>query len=161
VQAAGLFEVGGFLARGLEAVERSGFFVKKTERVVVRATHGETLDDGGGLLGRQAEREVFVTNVGGAVNHRPLVQSMASEERSAEVDALQKTAQPLDKGSAFFWKRTRRDAVRIFDIAGNCQILASGWPGQGEPDARMPATELSGAVGIILEKEILHGMSLV
>ena len=35
VQAAGLFEVGGFLARGLEAIERSGFFGEKTERVVV------------------------------------------------------------------------------------------------------------------------------
>jgi hypothetical protein len=86
---------------------------------------------------------------------------MASEEGSAEVDALQKTAQPLNKGSAFFWKRARRDAVRIFDIAGNRQILASRWPGQCYPDAGMPTPELSGAVGIILEKEILHGMSLV
>jgi hypothetical protein len=55
----------------------------------------------------------------------------------------------------------RRDAVRIFDIAGNRQILASRWPGQCYPDAGMPTPELSGAVGIILEKEILHGMSLV
>ena len=86
---------------------------------------------------------------------------MASEERSAEVDALQKTAQPLDKGSAFFWKGTNRDAVRIFDIAGNRQILSSGWPRQSDPDARMPAPELRGAVGVILEQEILHGMSQV
>jgi hypothetical protein len=86
---------------------------------------------------------------------------MASEERSAEVDALQKTAQPLDKSSSFLWKGARCDAVRIFDIAGNRQILASGWPSQGDPDARMPASELSGAVGIILEQKILHGMSPV
>ena len=79
VQAAGLLErdlVGAGGGDGVAGARRGG---EEPVRVVVRAVHGERLDDGIGAGGTQPQRHRGVPRCVGPVDHRPLVQPEAAE----------------------------------------------------------------------------------
>ncbi len=107
MQTAALLELGRACPRGLQAVERPRGLREMPERIEVRAAHRLRPDDARQLVRLKTQRPGAVPHLLRrlAEDHRPLVQTEATEGRRALTGQLQQVQQPGEKLAALRRKR--------------------------------------------------------
>jgi len=103
-----------------------------------------------------------MTDVGGFINHGPLMEAVAAEARGAGGGSLEHREEPLETREAggFDGAEGGGDAIRGADVAGIGEEVVAPGAREGDAETGMPAAELGWGEAVVGEEKIVNGMGV-
>ena len=163
VEAGALLHFEAGFEGGLEGVERGGGRGEEAVGVVVGAAEGLAFDEGGELVGGEAEGVALVADLLGslAIDHGPFVEAEAAEARGAVEDVAAEGGDPGGELAGFFREQggIERDGVggaqkeRVVEEVGVGDF-------EGGAERGEPLFEFAGGEVVVAEEEVVDGVGL-
>lgn len=163
VEAGALLHFEAGFEGGLEGVERGGWRSEEAVGVVVGAAEGLAFDEGGELVGGEAEGVALVADLLGslAIDHGPFVEAEAAEARGAVKDVAAEGGDPGGELAGFLGEEVGVEGEGGGGAEEEGVVDEVGFGDfEGGAERGEPLFEFAGGEVVVAEEEVVDGVAL-